>query len=181
MNDPRTATDEQWRALLTAQIALHGRELFRAAFGVLKNEAVAEDVVQHALLKAWERRDGMRSAAAIRPWLLRTILNISLETIRRNATESNLFEVPGLAPDAVPDASAAAEQLEFRSKLLEALANLPERARSVVTLRVIEGLSGNEVKDQLGCSLAEVSRQLHLGLEILRKALKRSEFHGPMK
>ena len=59
-----------------------------------------------------------------------------------------------------------------------AMDRLPETARMVVALRVMHGLSGNEVKDLLGCSAGEVSRQLHRGMEQLRGLL--AEFQtGP--
>lgn len=48
---------------------------------------------------------------------------------------------------------------------------LPEPSRLVVTLRIMEEMSGRQVQDLVGCSAAEVSRRLHSGMDELRKLL----------
>jgi DNA-directed RNA polymerase specialized sigma24 family protein len=52
-----------------------------------------------------------------------------------------------------------------------ALRELPDLTRAVVVLRIMQGMSGNEVKGLLGCSAAEVSRRLYSGMEQLRTLL----------
>ena len=60
-----------------------------------------------------------------------------------------------------------------RDELHAALATLPPLPQQVVTLRILDGLSGNETAQLLNCSPAVVSRQLHLGLSLLRKIIGR--------
>jgi RNA polymerase sigma factor (sigma-70 family) len=163
-NDAESRDD--WPALLSRQIALHGRLLFRAAFDILKNAAAAEDVVQQALLKAWERRGEIEQPTLLKQWLVRSVVNGSLEHLRRRKTEARVLKLRVVAAD--HETTPSADRIELREQLLDALSDLPEMSRSVVALRVLEGMSGNEVKDLLGCSAAEVSRQLHRGLEQLR-------------
>ena len=71
-------------------------------------------------------------------------------------------------PSSMPD---VARQVELRESVLAGLAQVDERVRTVVVMRMMEGLSGNEVAEILGCSAAEVSRRLHEGMDRLRELL----------
>jgi RNA polymerase sigma-70 factor (ECF subfamily) len=161
---PTARTDDQWRALLADQIRQHARLWFRLAFDVLRDPHVAEDVCQAALLRAWEHRDRLREPALLRAWLARTVVNESLTVLRRRQTERRaLDKFPRLE-----SAAASDEALTTREAAIAALDALPEPIRVVVALRVMEGMSGNEVMNLLGCSASQVSRMLHEGLERLR-------------
>lgn len=151
---------------------MNGQLLFRAAFDILKDAALAEDVVQQAFLKAWERRDDILHPELLKQWLVRAVVNGGLEVLRRKETERRLMKLLPIAAE--PSGIPTAESAELRELLLYSLADLPEMNRAVVVLRVLEGMSGNEVKDLLGCSAAEVSRHLHRGLEQLRRAMSAS-------
>jgi len=59
-----------------------------------------------------------------------------------------------------------------------ALATLPEALREVLVLRMMQGISGNEVAELLGISAAEVSRRLHAGMQRLREFLGESNMGG---
>ncbi len=140
---------------------------FRIAWRMLRDNQAAEDVCQQALLKAWAERHTISQPERLRAWLTRTVVNASLELLRRRRIEQKtlarlpLPPDPALAVDGIADADA----------LSSALAALPESLRTVVILRISQGLSGNEVRDLLGMSAAAVSRALHQGLEQLRSAL----------
>jgi RNA polymerase sigma factor (sigma-70 family) len=66
------------------------------------------------------------------------------------------------------DPTAAVDRREL---VVAALAQLPESPRNTVALRVMHGLSGNEVSEMLGVSVSQVSRWLHEGLDRLREFL----------
>jgi RNA polymerase sigma-70 factor (ECF subfamily) len=169
-NDAKARQD--WTALLSRQIALHGALLFRAAFDILKDAADAEDMVQQAFLKAWERRDEIVHAGLLKQWLTRTVVNGSLQTLRRRKTEHRVLKRHASVPASVE--TPTTEKGELHALLLDAVADLPEMSRTVVVLRVLEGMSGDDVKNLLGCSAAEVSRQLHRGLDQLRRMMNAS-------
>jgi RNA polymerase sigma-70 factor, ECF subfamily len=160
--------DQLWRQLLTEQIRLHSRLFLRLAWGVLHDSHAAQDVCQLALLKAWQQRDRMHNAVRTKAWLARVVVNESLQLMRRRKLEQRVHsEIGQMAEHA--DGSSTSPVL--RSMLEEALVSLPEPVRLVVVLRIMDGLSGNEVSELLGCSPSEVSRRLHAGLERLRGLL----------
>lgn len=170
-----TAGDESWGALLAERARADGRLYFRLAYGVLRDPHGAEEACQQAMLKAWDQRDRIEPAK-LRAWLARVVVNESLYVARRRKVEQR-----STATQAYRDADpgpAPLDALATREAVMLAMDRLPETTRTVVALRVMHGLSGNEVKDLLGCSAGEVSRQLHGGMEQLRGLL--AEFRvGP--
>ena len=163
-----TAGDEQqWRVLLSEQFSQSSRLLYRLAFGILRDATAAEDACQQALLKAWERREELRDAARLRSWLARVVVTESLQARRRSKIERRVLVLQGGQTASDADVSSS----ELRESVLAAMQQLPEQARLVVALRLMQGASGNEVKELLGCSAGEVSKQLHRGMKMLRELL----------
>jgi RNA polymerase sigma-70 factor (ECF subfamily) len=157
--------------MLLEQMRLHGRRLFRIAYGILGESHAAEDTCQQVILKAWELRDQVRDPAALQGWLMRVTVTESLQLVRRRRTDWKLRDMD---PPRTPEGMSPMERAEFREVLHAALADLPELTRTVVVLRLIQGMSGNEVKAVLGCSASEVSRRLHHGMEYLRERMART-------
>jgi RNA polymerase sigma-70 factor (ECF subfamily) len=130
---------------------------------VLRDAAAAEDVCQQAFLKAWQCQSAIRDRSGLSAWLAKVVVNESLQVLRRRKTELAALETAALFR--APQQSLPGDPLENRDHVLLALEKLPEITRLVVAMRLMQGLSGNEVKELLGCSAAEVSRQLHCGIE----------------
>jgi RNA polymerase sigma-70 factor, ECF subfamily len=162
-----------WRSALCEQVRLQARLLFRVAFGLLRDAAAAEDACQQAFMKAWEERERIRSHGALRSWLVRTVTNASLQIVRRRRLERRVIRAK--VQGAEGGVFVPTRDEEIREALLDALSKLPETTRVVIVLRVMRGLSGNEVKELIGCSSVEVSRQLHRGLAQLRGLLPEFE------
>jgi RNA polymerase sigma factor (sigma-70 family) len=162
-----------FRAILSEQVRQSGRLLFRVAYGLLRDAAGAEDVCQQTFMNAWEHRGQIRSPAALRSWLATTVTNRSLEVLRRRRTEQRVLRLDLASRSDIE--GLRVHEGELRDAILDGLAKLPEQTRLIVVLRVMRGLSGGEVKDLIGCSASEVSRQLHRGLEQLRHLLPELE------
>lgn len=160
-------SDIEWQRLLGEQVRRNARLFYQVAYRVLRNSAAAEDVCQQAFLAAWTERHSIREPGRLAAWLTRTIVNTSLQIMRRQRTERTvLTRLPPAR--SVPSVSQALEDTET---VTLALAALPENLRTVVVLRIMQGLSGREVQQLLGTSAAGVSRALHEGLERLRRTL----------
>ena len=120
------------------------------------------------MLKAWECRHELKHGAALRNWLARVIVNRSIGARRRRSVErkalSNNSPEPAIWNDSPHDDERA-------DAVLTAMEKLPEQVRVVVALRLMQGESGNDVKELLGLTAPEVSRLLHRGMEMLRGIL----------
>lgn len=144
-------------------LPLQGR-FYRIAFYILENEADAKDAVQELYLKLWNIRDQLdiiRNPAAYGSLLIR---NLCIDRIRKARPAEPLRD--DLASKAPPD-----EDLERREELREVmkrLESLPESQRKLLTLRVIKGLSYEEISQKTGLSPLNIRVQVSLA----RKKLK---------
>jgi RNA polymerase sigma-70 factor, ECF subfamily len=147
----------------------HRAMMFRIAIGVLRDRDAAEDVCQQALLQLWRQNGALRDPSAAGSWLAKAVMNESLQVLRRRQIERRALVEHTHQAAAAPE--RAVHDPAMRESVLLALEKLPEMPRLVVTLRIMQGMSGNEVSELLGCSAGEVSRQLHRGMEQLRGLL----------
>ena len=158
-----------WEAALAVEVRQRGRLLFRIGYGLLRDAAAAEDACQQAFLRAWEERKRIRSREALGAWLVRTVTTDCLQRLRRLRIERKAMR--GYTDRPAQDVKAPGYDSELREAVLDGLARLPELTQMVVVYRVMQGLSGDEVTELVGCSASEVSRQLHRGLDQLRAHL----------
>src|ERR1700741_2354396 len=130
----------------------HTGAALRLARRILGNGALAEDVVQDALVRVWINAPRWRPEAAFRTWLYRIVVNLSLNAKRRTP------DLPLAAAEHVADAGPAPdEQLrldERDRRLAGAIDALPPRQRAAVTLTYQEGLSNAEVAEVLDTSVS---------------------------
>jgi RNA polymerase sigma factor (sigma-70 family) len=143
-----------------------------AAFALRRVPAAAdaEDVVAETFLVAWRRFD--EAPADLRPWLF----GVARHVLRHNyrATQRRDALCARLAAALARRGERSAEA----GWLVEALAELPEADRDVLTLTAWEGLSHAEAGQVLGCSAGAVAVRLHRArarLEALRPAASRLE------
>jgi RNA polymerase sigma-70 factor (ECF subfamily) len=123
-----------------------------------------QEAVQDAFLKLHQARGTIRENP--RAWLLRVTRNRCLDLQRRAIRERKRAE--GALPVFPGAALPPLERLEVR----EALGTLPERDRAVVCLKVLEGLSYEEIASALGLTAGNVGYILHHALKKLASILR---------
>jgi RNA polymerase sigma factor (sigma-70 family) len=144
-------------------------DVFRFVRSRVRSSADAEDVAQDAFLSAAEAL--ARSAATAPPtlgWLYTVARRRLIDEARRRRIETVPLEL-------VRDAESSGDEYGGRvaSVLSSALARLAETQRSVVVLRLLEGLSFAEIGAQLGASEAACRVRFMRGLEQLRIEFER--------
>ncbi|GAB3945087.1 SigE family RNA polymerase sigma factor [Micromonospora vulcania] len=136
--------------------------LLRTAFLLTGEWALAEDLLQTALARAWEawrRIDGDPE-----PYVRRIIVNAYASSWRRRwRGELPTADLPETAVEADPNAG-----VDDRDRLWRALGRLPRRQRAVLVLRYFEDLSEFEISETLGCSVGTVKSQASRALAKLR-------------
>jgi RNA polymerase sigma-70 factor, ECF subfamily len=156
-------------------------QLYRTALALVKNEAEAEDIVQDAVLKAYRKLASFRGDARFSTWLIAITLNEARGRLRlRNRTtldsldekrEENAEYTPAALTDWREVPLAMLERNEIRALIAEAVAELPDTYREIVTLRDVEELSVNDTASVLGISVALVKVRLHRARIMLQKKL----------
>jgi RNA polymerase sigma-70 factor, ECF subfamily len=125
---------------IEALIRRYGRRLFRVARSVLHNEERAEAAVLEAYLAAFSDLNRYEPTGKFAAWLTRLTFN-QARALRAGTR-------PGTEP-AAPAAAVAADELQARRELEQAIGALPDAFRTVFVLRVIEGVSGIETAASL--------------------------------
>jgi RNA polymerase sigma-70 factor (ECF subfamily) len=166
------------------------RELQVHCYRMLGSLEEAEDVVQEAFLRAWQRRGTYEGRSTFRAWLYRIATNACLDVIKRRPklarqpTGGPLAEVPWLQPypdhllegiasdeDAPDDAVVAKETIELA--FIAAIQLLPPRQRVVLVARDVLGWSAAETAALLEVSVAAVNSALQRARATMRERLPR--------
>ena len=134
----------------------------------LRDAADAEDVTAQVFMKAWEAYPRYQPQGATpAAWLFRIARNAALDHLRAAGRRQRLVRVVGNEPAAEVDpADLARERIEY-GRLMELVAELPERQREVIALRH-SGLSFAEVGAVLGANEDAAKMQYHRALRVLR-------------
>ncbi|MFC3123380.1 sigma-70 family RNA polymerase sigma factor [Agaribacter flavus] len=134
--------------------ALHA-DIFRYAVWLIKDRAIAEDVVQETFLRAWKSLDSLQDEAAAKSWLI-TILR------RENARrfERKQFDLVDIDDVSVADPKANDNANTQQRDLRRAIAQLADEYREPLILQVIMGFSGDEIAAQLDLNKNTVMTRL---------------------
>ncbi len=132
---------------------------------LLSNEAQAEDAAQEVFIKAYQSLAKFRGNSSFSTWLYRINANHCTDLLRKSARQKTeswdaLLEKKGEKAEALFSASSEDRSLEQSELLTKILSYLPEKARTILLLREIQGLSYQEIADTLECSIDAVKGQL---------------------
>ncbi len=135
-------------------------DCYRAVLVAIPNADSPADLLAEAFTRAYANWATVRTHPAPRAWVLRTALNLHRDSWRRNSRHRHLEPGPTVSHD----------HASIDPVLVQALAELSERQRHVVVLRVILGLSTRQVATELGIEPTTVPVHLRRGLTSLRSA-----------
>ena len=126
----------------------HADGLYRFAFSMCKNEDDAQDAVQDAFSKLWERKDQVNQEK-VKSYLFTTVHNKMIDLFRKNSKYSSVevHENAAVSQSISPD---------LQEVLHSALNTLPEIQKSVILLRDYEGYDYNEIAEFTDLSLSQV-------------------------
>lgn len=174
---------------MTALVTSFRGPLYRFARRLTRDDALAEDVLQETFLTALKKVGTWRGEGSCRGWLFSIARTQVLMARRRRVGEPEGFdevapeaELPqlGLAAGwgAAMDPEALASRMEAQAQLDRALSTLAPSEREVLSLRDLEGLSGEDTAQALGLSLAAMKSRLHRARLALVAAVKRGGGDG---
>jgi len=149
----------------------YGRLAYSLILRVVRDSAIAEDLVQETFLRVWNRVHGFDSVrGALSPWLLAVARNRAIDYLRsasgreRNAFEFEETDHPALYSDMEPDILNADKTRRVRA----AMEKLSPNLRTVVELAYFEGLSQSEMAERIGQPLGTVKTWVRAALKSLR-------------
>ncbi|HET7657735.1 MAG TPA: sigma-70 family RNA polymerase sigma factor [Bacillales bacterium] len=152
----------------------YGDAMINFAYTYVKNWSTAEDVVQDALIKVYDRLHTFGRSSSIKTWLFAIVANQCKDYLRKNFVKKIIVGGVREADLAVPDSSpeqyldAQASEKELAERIL----SLPIKYREVIVLHYYEDLSVSEISEFLGANLSTVKSRLQRARKKLRSALE---------
>jgi RNA polymerase sigma-70 factor, ECF subfamily len=160
------------------------RRVYRTARHIVQNDEDAEDVLQEAMLKAFEHLDSFQGNSKFYTWLVRIAVNESLMKLRKRKSDRTVSLDESIETDEEPIVREIAvwednpeqrySQTELREILDKAIDSLKPIFRTVFILRDVEELSTEETAEILGLSIAAVKSRLLRARLQLRERLTRT-------
>ena len=157
-------------------------ELFRLALRITLNRADAEDVVQETMLKVWSRREQWSELESMEAFCLTICRNTAIDKLKRADRQVQTLEEGGGYDH--PDHSYAADPEEQtvqrdRVTLVRRLMDqLPEKQRTCMQLRDVEGKPYKEIAQVMGITEQQVKVNIFRARQTLKQKFQQTEQYG---
>ncbi len=144
---------------------------FSSAMAIVKDEAVAKDLVQDSFLQAFHALEKYREEASFSTWLYRIVINNCLKFLAKEKSKTKHLERLPKITILSSDSIVIMEQKELQIQLRQAIAKLPAKTAIVVQLFYLEEYSIKEIEGITPFSAANIKVLLHRGRKQLKTLL----------
>ena len=145
-------------------------KLYRIAYALVGNKADAEDILQDAYFKLWNRRNELPDIENPEAFCVTLVKNLCLDYLRSahaNRRETGIEEVVTFATDSSPEKELETKDKELRIRQL--IGQLPDNQRQVLRLRGIEDCSLDEIEQITGLSAVNIRVLLSRARKAIRE------------
>ncbi|MBI9064402.1 MAG: RNA polymerase sigma-70 factor [Marinilabiliaceae bacterium] len=154
---------------------MYFNRLFGLARGILKDEGLAQDIVQEVYIKFWEKRKEIQPIN-LEAYLYRLVRNQCISQIRHlkvvNNTKRDFSDIKNIEElyriDFVRDEPYVVIEKELEQEIVRVMKSLPDRCREVFTLSRVAGLKNREIAEELGMNVKNVEKHITKALAIFR-------------
>ena len=158
-------------------------KIYRTALRITLNAQEAEDLTQDTLVKVWTQRSELNEVKSIEAYCITVCRNLSLDLIARRERQNESLEtrMENSPTDPVDHEPTPLEQLEHNERLKrvgQLWAALPERQRTAMQLRDIEGMTYTEAAQAMGITEELFKVTLHRARKTIRTQYEKLENYG---
>ena len=129
--------------------------MMRSIWRIVRNQEVAEDTLQDALITIWRKLERISSHPNPRAFILKICVNAAYDSLRKQRRRSR-HEMQDLrGQDYVHSNSSVQEELEqkdMQAEILDAVRRLPRKQALAVLMRIVQGLPYDDIAQAMGCS-----------------------------
>jgi RNA polymerase sigma-70 factor (ECF subfamily) len=155
MHSSKTAALRRQR--FDQHVGVYHQDMYRYAAWLSRDKAIAEDVVQEALLRAWKSLDALRDETSAKQWLLTIVRRENARYFERKRLET--VDIDNLT--ASQSALLAVEDDKELDDMRQAIYELDDDYREPLVLQVLMGYSTNEIAGQMELKQGAVLTRLH--------------------
>lgn len=150
----------------------HVEQLYRVAYRFTGTRHDAEDLVQELLVRLYPKRNDLRDMEKLGAFLTRSLYNLFIDQVRRNAREPDGVEAAEPAADPRHGPEMLAEGALLQRRLVTALGALNPDQRALISLHDIEGYSLPELELLLETPVGTLKSRLHRARARMREILE---------
>lgn len=149
-------------------------KLFRIAYALVENKADAEDILQDAYYKLWNKRDELPDIANSEAFCVTLVKNLCFDYLRSpraNRREEEIEEAITQATDSSPE-----KELETRDKerqIHHLIERLPDNMRQIIKLKGIDDCSMDEIERITGLSAVNIRVLLSRARKVIREQFEK--------
>jgi len=153
---------------------LYYSDLCNYASNLCGNDDLAEDIVQHTMIKIWKKGSDLNVNTSLKGYLYKSIYNHFIDLQRKTKKEISKLQL--LKQEALLGfVEFSIEEIENTYKQIDIeIEKLPKQCREVFLLGKKDGLKYKEIADKLNISVKTVERHMSIALKKLRKKLNYS-------
>jgi len=150
----------------------HFKALHAYAFTFVKDRDLAEDMVQAAFCKLWEKFGDLEIRSSLTAYLYRSVYHECLNHLKHlKVREAHVSHTRHRQHTPTDDDPGGLEAKELAEAIHHALMSLPEGCRTIFQMSRFESLKYQEIADRLQLSVKTVENQMGKALKILRSRL----------
>jgi RNA polymerase sigma-70 factor (ECF subfamily) len=153
----------------------YSTRMLRTAAMIVGDRDIAEDVVQDALIQAWNHLADLRSTGALRPWLMRIVVNQCI-SFKRRLARTTAFMRQALSEQETDLIAQVADdhkgRMEREWDLAQAIESLPLKQRVVIVLHYYNSMTLPEMSQMLDTSENTLKKRIQAALTNLRRILR---------
>lgn len=153
-------------------------KLYRFSLRIVGNTQDAEDVVQEVMVRVWKKKEDWKQWSNIEAMCMTITRNLSIDKMRskhkRVTDMPDHYDEP--SDDATPDEITASN--DMMSQIRTMMDELPEKQRSIIQLRDIEGYAYKEIAEILEIPLNQVKINLHRARLFLKEKIVKAKSYG---
>lgn len=148
--------------------------MFRVAYQVVGDEALADDVVQEVFIHVWNKREELNITTTIEGYLVKATVNRALNLLSKNKKmpKVDIQDDVTLYIEKSHLSENNFDQEVFQKLVNASLDSLPPKCKSIFVLSRFEGMKNKEIAEHLGLSIKTVENQMTIALNKLNTELK---------
>ena len=148
---------QAYDAAVTVLIEAFAADFYRTALRITMDPALADDVIQEASIRIWQKMPDFRGDAKFSTWTYRIIVNESLNQLRK---QRKFTQLDGVHAERLTS-SAMFHGDEILEELYRAMATLPDKQRITFQMRYFEDLPFKEIAARLNQSEGGLKANYH--------------------